>query len=726
MYRILRASTIKKSPAKCSLLRFFFPLEWKVTGCSVPARLTGPFVFDFFSDSMIRVYPGSEKPGFIQKNQFMQRFLFQGSIGEPGIRGRLRNGHTETPPLRPHAAAVFLFLFVLLAPGSAHAGYIQLNGVADVKTRYSSGCQTLQETAEIAEASGVDALIINDRARDSLQYGIFPFPRIIKKTEFRPSVLNSNAAIYLSDIRDKNQLFPKTVLIPGVDVSPFYYWSGSVFKKNLVAHNWGKRLSVIGLNSAPELEQLPLLNSNFSRRYTGTFQNTTIGLGFLFFIALALAIKGYHRKFVYPVMFILILFIINYHPFRSSPYDAYHGEQGIGPYQELIDYAVSRGALVFWNNLEAVDGKRKIGNVALETQPHPQDLVLAHGYTGFQAVAEEPVSVTEPGNIWDHVLLQFLRGERAHPVWGYGPNDYRCDGESGPAFGAARTVFLVREKTADAVFDAMKQGRMYAVRQPGQHRLYLDEFVLRDPASEREATLGEELVSIDNPEIRLKIRSDSETEQRAKIYIIRNGKLIKRESVTLPYNLKYTDTSVDMSGPAYYRVNVMVSSVDYLVANPVFVRFGKISSGGEVAALPKGGNAPARLTDPVAPKVVPPLEPPPTTTPQPPPTASAPRPPVGIEPKAPVRPPSPAAPTPPAAGPLRMATAGKTVRVRLDGVSLKKGPGAVFPEWKKVNKGDRLSLVRRTTVEFQGKVWLVVESEGRRGYVWEGLVEVEP
>ena len=623
----------------------------------------------------------------------------------------------------------------------AVAGYIQLDGVADVKSRYSSGCSSIQETAEIAENNGIDALIFNDRARDSLQYGIFPFHRILKKIDVRPSVLNTNATFYLSDIRDKDALFQKTLLVPGVDVSPFYYWSGSAIKKTLAAHNWDKRLSVIGLETGANLEQLPILNSNFSNNYSTRFQNSTIGFAFLFLIALALAIKGYHRKICYPVMGLLLLLMINYHPFRSSPFDQYSGDQGIGPYQELIDFATSRGAMVFWNDLEAVNGNRELGGVKLETRAHPEDLVLSHNYTGFQAVGEEPVSLTDPGNIWDHVLMQYLRGERANAVWGYGASNYQCNGESGPVLGAVRTVFLVRENKKDAVMQAMRTGRMYAVRQPGPHRLSLDEFVVRDKATGREATLGEELVSIDSPEISLKIRSTGEAEQRAKIFLIRNGKLIKRESVTLPYELTWTDSKVDMSEPVYYRVNAKVSAVDHLVSNPVFVRFGKIPS--DVASLTTKSGPDAELKPPIRPVSSQPKSPlaPAAQAPQSP-ASNAPEATPEVEvaslpqtaKPAPVSKPAPALkpraakkPQAPAARPpIVTAASGQTVRVLIDGVSLKKGPGAVFPEWKKVNKGERLPLVRRTSVVFHDKVWLVVKWQGEKAYVWEGLVALEP
>lgn len=591
----------------------------------------------------------------------------------------------------------------------------------------------------MAKQAGIDIVLYNDRLRDSIQYGIFPLKRIIKKTNEGRSILTTNPGVYLSNIHEQNKQFRETLLIPGTDVSPFYYWTGSVFKKNLVAHNWDKRLSIIGLNQGEDFEQLPILDSNFSMKYVGKLLNDVLGLGFLLIVTLVMIFKNYYRSATVPLAILFLLLLFNNHPFRSSLFDQYHGDLGIKPYQEVIDFAVSKGALVFWNDLEAANGKRDWGTIKLETEAHPEDLVLSRNYTGFQAVADEPVPVTEPGNVWDHVLMEYLRGARNQPVWGYGANDFHCAGESGPIFGATRTVFLVREKTRTAVMDAMRKGRMYSVRQPGPERLSLDEFTVKDIAAGKQATLGEQLVSTDFPEISLKIHSTDGKEKRVRVFLIRNGKVVKRESVVLPYELKWIDSEVDMSQPAYYRLNVIASPVDHLVANPIFVKFGKTASvvssvtsveteqpvfvdpeapraespkPPEVAETQKTENPQvARLEPPKAPEITKIPEPAPAPVPA---NVPTPRPPVAIE-----------APAPPKVKSPESADLKKYVRVLIDDVSLKQGPGAVFPALKKVNKGDRLVLVRRTNVLFQDKAWLVVKSGDRLAYVWEGLVKEE-
>ncbi|MDP7556734.1 MAG: hypothetical protein QF687_02490 [Nitrospinaceae bacterium] len=56
---------------------------------------------------------------------------------------------------------------------------------------------------------------------------------------------------------------------------------------------------------------------------------------------------------------------------------------------------------------------------------------------------------------------------------------------------------------------------------------------------------------------------------------------------------------------------------------------------------------------------------------------------------------------------------------------MKNGPSPKFPEVGRLKKGDRLPLIRSTTVNFNGKPWLVVDAGGRKAYVWSGLVTTE-
>jgi hypothetical protein len=634
----------------------------------------------------------------------------------------------------------------VISPSSALALYIQIDGVADIKTNFSEGCSSIQDLANQADRQKIDVVLFADFARNSMEFGIKPFERIFKNIIPGPSVLDRGAGGYLSEIKENDRQFERTLLIPGVETIPFYFWSGSNYDKNLTAHNWDKHLLVFGMDTAQDLEQLPLPNSNFSKKYTHELLNNFIIIGFIFMVTVGAVYKGYYRKITVPLMLFFALMTLNNHPFQSSPFDPYHGDQGMEPYQNLIDFATSKGALVFWNHMETDSGINQKGTTVLETLPYPDDLLKTRNYTGFQAVGDNPIRQTDPGQQWDQVLMEYLNGKREHPVWGFGGNDYFCEEQKGDRLGSVRTIFLVRERNNDTVLDAMKNGRMYAVRQADANRLSLDEFVVEDQKAGNQVTMGQELVATDFPAIKLKLRSVQGGNKTAQIQIIRNGSLVKAETVSLPYELTWRDVGVDRKSPAYYRVKAQVSPEDHLVSNPIFVKFVD-NIGVDVATAPAPEPEPSPtpaenfikkpvvpmappVSQPEAPQVaslsgVPsptppalsmptPSQPKQTPTPAPIPQPSMTEPPqveMAMEESAPEKPPM--AESPP----------GKNLMVMTNGVGLKKGPGTIFSNITKLRKGEEVRFVRRTNIEFNNRNWLVVKYKNRSGYIWEGVVK---
>ena len=631
-------------------------------------------------------------------------------------------------------------MIFLLATDIAYAGFIQLDGVADVKTRFSRGCSTLQEVAELARAKAIDTVIFGYQARDSLEYGLVPLERIIRKRSENSSVLTVGASAYISEINDNDRQLEETLLISGAEVSPFYYWTGNVFKDTLVANNVGKHLFVVGLN-APELyEQLPILDSNFSKRYFSEYQNIFVGCVVLFLLSLFAVLKGYKKKVSKLVAGIMFLVVINNMPFRSSPFDQYRGDLGAKPYQELINYVNSTGGLIFWNDIDASNVISQKGRISYKTEPHPEDLMLTSGYTGFQSIADSPVVQIEPGHEWDKVLNEYLKGKRKKPIWGYGGNNYLCEDE-GTKLGEIRTIFLVREKSRDDVLDAMANGRMYAVRQAGNERLSLDSFTVSDITSGQHAVMGEKLISNDFPELKVKVRLTKGTEKTVSLSVIRNGVEVKQETVVLPYEMTWRDVDIKRDeGPVFYRLKVEADSENYLVSNPIFVHFNG-ENGTQITSAPQSKTEKLSMNEPIEP-IKPNISIPKNPNP---PLAKPAKPIVGtmfpsapkiLEPKdiitANLTPPTLNQPIPPtvkmpnAPSPIAKFTdSDVSVIAKIDGVSLKNGPGPKFPEVGRLNKGDRLALIRKTDVKFNGEPWLLVDLGGRKAYVWSELVSIK-
>lgn len=607
----------------------------------------------------------------------------------------------ENPRWRSWArqAVTFLVVWALLWPQGVQAEYPQWDFAADVKSRFSTGCSSVQELMTQAEASGLDGLLFGDHDRKSIQYGIPYVERIVRMKMGSPALLDNGAATYLSEINQIDQTDDTLVLVPGVESAPFYYWTGSPLDVNLVAHNWDKHLLIVGLPNSRDYEELPILNSGFTTRYL----KDDYLLFLLFCVGALIGLYGFMGKrrrgisFIFAV--VMGLLAANAHPFKSSPFDQYHGDQGVQPYQDLIDYAGSKGALVFWNHLETPVSEGFQGDliqVKTRTDSHPEDLLLTRRYTGFQAMSTSPISAVEPGKEWDQVLMQYLEGKRARPVWGYGPNNYRCGGKGGNLLGGVRTVVLAKQKSRPSMVEALGAGRMYAVKQgEGKNRLSLDAFELVDSATGNRAVMGEQLKSASPPGIRLKISMTSGgSNARANIRLIRNGQVVKQGLLSLPYEGVWQDAAISQRG--FYRLMVEVDAHNQLVSNPIFFNSGRRQQA-EVAskqpnALPAPDSAPAS------------------------PTGDSPVP-------LPIQGEKAIAPETELPG---AASVEKYVVVTGHGVRLRKGPSQKFPVVGKVPQGERLLFVRRTDVMLYGKAWIVIKKEGELAYVWEGLVKELP
>ncbi len=633
--------------------------------------------------------------------------------------------------LMPFVRWLVLSLSLLAVPTVTPA--MPLNLVVDVKSKFSDGCLSIENLAELAQHRGIQGLVITDHERVSLEYGFAPLENILKKKESGPSILENGAATYLAEIRQVNKGFPKVLVIPGVESVPFYYWTGSPFDDNLVAHNWDKHLLVMGFNTPQEFEQLPTLNSDPNFKYASQFYWPFLAYvgGGIFFLVLFYRKKA--PKLSMTAAILMGVLAYNAHPFRSSPFDAYHGDPGPAPYQETIDYAAGQGALVFWNHLESpeANGERKAGSMQLSTPLHPEDMLLTSNYTGFQALDEKPVPAAQPGKEWDQVLIQYLDGQRSHPVWGFGANDYHCEDQEGHKLGAVRTVVNVATEDTESVLKAMRLGQMYAVTQQHEDsRLSLDAFLVADGPRARQQGAGGTLYSGDFPEISMAVSSTGGKEKTARIDIIRDGVVVKQETVSLPYQGKWRDLGVELKEPVYYRLEIEAEKGGRLLSNPVFVKFetapdnaAQVAEVLEETATSAGVTPPA---EPAAPAVTEPTVPAsssPATPSQPEQVAQAE--PVAVKEPEVKQPDTPKveAPAPVSEPQPEPATEGKTMLTRIKVLTIRTGPGSKFPEVMKTAKDEPLQLVRETTVVLNGKPWVVVKKDGKEGYVWSGFLK---
>jgi hypothetical protein len=471
-------------------------------------------------------------------------------------------------------AAIGMFIALLascLWTASADCDeYEQVPGLIDIRTRFSDGAHDLGYIAELARKRGFGVLVINDHDRMAMEYGIPPFRNIIKKRVERNSINKQGAEEYLSSIKESDKAYPDVVIIAGSETAPFYYWSGSFLNKTLTAHNHEKRILTIGLEKAEDYRGLPILHNGISTGFAATFIPAVLVLCVPLFLGLILLRgKGLYRAAGMAIAAVSILLIINAGPFRSSPFDQYHGDQGIAPYQLVIEYVKERGGLTFWNYPETHSGVRRLGPIRLNTVPYPEALREARRYTGFAALYGDRITATEPGNIWDEVLLEYCREKRETPVWGIATADFHREGESGEALGNFPTVFYLKRRTKREILRALESGKMYACR--GKYPLIpkLDEFSVISSNGEVKGISGDEITVAGYPMIRISLSSDMPTENGVQVRLIRSGEVIARFEGKLPLEITYEDRAIKKAGKQYYRMDL--HGYGTIVSNPIFV-----------------------------------------------------------------------------------------------------------------------------------------------------------
>jgi hypothetical protein len=474
----------------------------------------------------------------------------------------------RTAKLVIFSALIFSFLSV----DSHGADYQQVAGLIDLRSTFSDGAYDIETLVKMAKDRGFEVLVINDHDRMVMEYGLPPFRNILRKRVELPSINKNGAKAYLDSIRDVQQKYPDMVIIPGSETAAFYYWMGSYFKKNLTAHDHEKRILTIGMEHPEDYENLPILHNGFSTQYL----RMAIPEILLFFIILILAVflikwRGFYR-FAGIIIFIwCVASIANSNMFRSSPFDQYNGDQGIAPYQHLIDYVDSKKGLAFWNYPETKSGVRQMGPIYVDTPPYPEILEQARGYTGFAAIYGDNITVTEPGNIWDRVLMAYCEGRRNRPVWGISTADFHKEGDAGEKLGNFPTIFLLQEKSRKGVLEALRNGKMYACQGGYPQLVKLDEFSVCSLDGKNKGISGDEIVLRDPPRIKIFLSATKTSKSKVKVRLIRSGELIKTFEGTLPMQIDYEDKYFRSGEKIFYRMDMQGKGK--IVSNPIFVAF---------------------------------------------------------------------------------------------------------------------------------------------------------
>jgi hypothetical protein len=372
----------------------------------------------------------------------------------------------------------------------------------------------LESYIKEAREKGIDSIVLTDDDWQRWEYGLWPFRRLLKRVVEKKSVMSFGIERYLGLIKEMNEKYKDVVTIDGVQTLPFYYWSGNFLKGNMSLNNRNKDMLVIGLGDAGSYKDMPLVANHRSR------------------------------------------------------FDAYHGDKSTEPYQDLIDYVVEKGGLIFWSHPE-FEENTVVSGIRLLTVPYPWDLVGTYDYTGFGIFWEGYKKLGIPKGIWDRVLTEYCQGKRRSPIWAIG--ELEAKGRGMVEFEDILNIVYVKKLDRRNILDALKKGRFYATlclfdRVP----LVLEEFIVTDETGTKTAVMGEHASFPEDPIIKIRVRHERPTDGNITVRLIRNNEIVKQFSGNREIRLEYKDEGLVKGQKYYYRIDVTDNTATQVISNPIF------------------------------------------------------------------------------------------------------------------------------------------------------------
>ncbi len=459
-----------------------------------------------------------------------------------------------------------------------------------VHSTFSNGEYEVSELAGFARERNIDVLVLTDSFLTTVVYGIWPFDRIavegINKM-VRPGVRDYGIGRYFAAVREAQKQFPDLVILPGVEVTPYYYWKGEPWIEPTL-YNFDRHLIVLGLTER-QLENLPVIG-NETWGNTATHWTLILVPSGIFLCGILLLVSGSYLKIhlsdytilrkrrpwavATSIMLFALLLAWNNYPFGRLG-DPHSGQQDILPYQRVIDYVNKRGGIVYWSYPEARYPDVQMGGAKMVSQPHAEDLLLTDGYHGIEGIYGDRITATLPGRVWDLALNSYIEGwRRTPPFLTTGINFHYFKGNPGSWYDlvGGQTILLMPEKSEAAVLEALREGSGYATFQQPEEKLRLHQLSVETFEGAKAFQGGE--VEGESP-VQVHIHLDwlhnpPEEDRPFHLELIRNGEVVEQVEQYLP--IQITSTQKLPSGRHYFRMRARWRGNIYnVLSNPVFV-----------------------------------------------------------------------------------------------------------------------------------------------------------
>jgi hypothetical protein len=487
----------------------------------------------------------------------------------------------------------------LLSPFAVRAqenpeSFRTIPAILHAHSNWSSGTQTLNELVADSRGMGAEAVFLIENHLLRFEYGLWPLRGLIRYQKSFPSLLLESTAVeeYLRAVTEANARQNEVLLIPGVEVIPHYYWSGSLFDGTLTMFNGQKNLLVFGLSRPEDYRGIPAGGSYAAGRWTvkslllASPLLLIVGGCFLLRIRRTRVVRLQYfrvrerRRLVFPACVCIALgaaLSINNYPFYDPPFSPYDEHAGLKPHQAVIDFVNARGGAAIWSMPEARDHQVvSIGSftATMHTDPYPSDLALTDRFAGFGGIYDDTTTFTDPGSGWDQLLLAYLNGRRAAPAFAVGEGAYHNGGEAGKHFGDIQTVFFAARKDPQSLLQAFRAGRMYALRRTREDSLILAQFEASVPGAPPAISGGSLAVAAaSRPQVRALITSRQGAPLMTEVRLIRSGQVVYSKKAQLPLAIAWTDDPLAPGAKQFYRLEAHAGG-HRILSNPIFVYAG--------------------------------------------------------------------------------------------------------------------------------------------------------
>ena len=484
------------------------------------------------------------------------------------------------------AVAVLAQLAVAVAASAAPA-YRPIPTALHVHSTWSSGTLSLEDLAGLASTRGIEVILLADNHLQSFEYGLPPLRGLLRYRVRFPSVMSNGPEAFLKAVESANARRRDVLILPGVEVLPHYFWSGSLLDGSLTMHNGQKNILALGLSRPEDYRDLPTVGNTVAGPW-----NPWLLSPLLLAIPGVWLLKSTRRRVVrlrhfqvmetrrrtVPGALCLLagaLLLANNYPFRHTLVSAYDAEAGIRPHQDVIDFVAARRGVTVWSLPEARD--HQVVNVkglraTLRTDPYPADLLRTDRFTAFAGLYEDTTTFTEPGHGWDQLLVEYLHGRRAAPAWAVGEAAFHYEGQAGKRLGDVQTIVLATRKDPAGIMDALHSGRVYCRLRTDDENLTLSRFQVLSPEAEP-AEAGDRLMLRPGgrPEVHAVIESATGRRLAVDVRLIRSGSVVQTLRAETPVTVRWIEPPLTSSARLYYRLEARGPAGLRLLSNPIFV-----------------------------------------------------------------------------------------------------------------------------------------------------------